>query len=73
MFHSRLFITSVKRTKDVGREIKHHFGAKLFPKNNGFQSAALIFLMLGFSVLVIDYFSEDRASIYYSVVIKVLK
>ena len=73
MFHSRLFITSVKRTKDVGREIKHHFGAYFFPKNNGFQSAALIFLMLGFSVLVIDYFSEDRASIYYSEVIKVLK
>jgi len=29
--------------------------------------------MLGVSVLVIDYFSEERASIYYAEIIKVLK
>jgi hypothetical protein len=44
-----------------------------FTKNATTQSIAIVFLMLGFSLLVIDYFSEERASIYYAEIIKVLK
>jgi hypothetical protein len=44
-----------------------------FSRSAGFQSVALIFLILGVSLLVIDYFSEERASIYYAEIIKVLK
>lgn len=45
----------------------------LFTKNATTQSIAIVFLMLGVSLLVIDYFSEERATIYYAEIVKVLK
>lgn len=44
-----------------------------FTKNATTQSIAIVFLMLGVSLLVIDYFSEERAAIYYAEIVKVLK
>lgn len=36
-----------------------------------FQSIGLVFMLLGLSGFAIDHFSEERADIYYSEILKV--
>jgi O-antigen/teichoic acid export membrane protein len=43
-----------------------------FSKNDIIQSIAIALLIFGVSGLIIDYFSEERASIYYSEILRYL-
>lgn len=41
----------------------------IFSKNNYLQSIALALILFGFTGLIIDYFSKERADIYYKLII----